>query len=400
VKESVTTHASELLHRAITLITLVVILAATFVFAFEIVFVLFLGIVFSVFLTKLSTWLTSKLSLGYRGSLALVVSTILLLGIGLTFFFFAQVNQQLEKASGLLEKGTVELRKRVDRNPMLASAVANIPLLSAATEKQEDESKQEPSASKNGNANKDDKQNEVASKDDKQKKSASKDDKKESESSEKSGSELDSASKPVSGIAGKIGQLFKSTFGWVVNSVLIFFVGLFFAISPNSYRDGLVRLVPPSRRERITEVLNSSADTLWRWLIGRFGSMLATGGGAFVLLLALQVPMAATLGILTGLLTFVPNIGAAVALLLAVVFALPQGTGTVAAVVGGYMVVQLVESYIVTPLIEQKAVSIPPALVIAFQAIMSVLFGFVGAVVASPALAVGKKVVEMLYIDD
>jgi predicted PurR-regulated permease PerM len=304
----------------------------------------------------------------------------LVLGIGLTFFFFAQVNQQIEKARGLLEKGTVELRKTVDRYPMLDSAIANIPLLSAATEKQEDESKQEPSASKNGTASKDDKQ--------------------ESESREKSGSKLDIATKSVSGIAGKIGQLFKSTFGWAVNSVLIFFVGLFLAISPNSYRDGVVRLVPPSRRERITEVLDSSADTLWRWLIGRFGSMLATGGGAFLLLLALQVPMAATLGILTGLLTFVPNIGAAVALLLAVVFALPQGAGTVAAVVGGYMVVQLLESYIVTPLIEQKAVSIPPALVIAFQAIMSVLFGFVGAVVASPALAVGKKVLDMLYIDD
>jgi predicted PurR-regulated permease PerM len=110
--------------------------------------------------------------------------------------------------------------------------------------------------------------------------------------------------------------------------------------------------------------------------------------------------MAGTLGILTGLLTFVPNIGAAIALLLAVMLALPQGTGTVAAVVVGYMVVQLVESYVVTPLIEQKAVSLPPALVIAFQAVMSVLFGFVGAVVASPVLAAGKTIVEMLYIED
>jgi predicted PurR-regulated permease PerM len=67
--------------------------------------------------------------------------------------------------------------------------------------------------------------------------------------------------------------------------------------------------------------------------------MLATGVSAFLLLLALRVPMAGTLGILTALLTFIPNIGAGIALLLAVVSALPQGTGTVVTVVGGYMIV-------------------------------------------------------------
>ena len=128
--------AQAVVSHAIALTTLVVILAATFALAYDIVFVLFLGVVFGVFLTKLSAWLSAQLSLGYRGSLALLVSTLLLLGIGASLFLFAQINQQLVKASGLLEEGTVELRKAVDQYPMLMSTIANIPLLSAATEKQ------------------------------------------------------------------------------------------------------------------------------------------------------------------------------------------------------------------------------------------------------------------------
>ena len=69
--------------------------------------------------------------------------------------------------------------------------------------------------------------------------------------------------------------------------ILIFFVGLFLAVSPEKYRDGVVQLIPKAKRDRASEVLDSTSETLWRWLIGRFGSMLATGVGAFLLLLSL-----------------------------------------------------------------------------------------------------------------
>ena len=108
-----------------------------------------------------------------------------------------------------------------------------------------------------------------------------------------------------------IGQVFTTTFGLVVNSMLIFFVGLLLALSPATYRDGVVKLVPPSKRERATQVMNEIGDTLWRWLLERFGSMLVTGMGAAALLWMIGVPMAGSLGIVTGLLTFIPNIGAA-----------------------------------------------------------------------------------------
>lgn len=362
--------------RAITVLTIIVMLAAAFVLASEIVLILFLGVLFGVFLTKLSVWVSARSPVGYRGSLAIVVVSLLLSVAGATTFFFVQINHQVEEASGKIDEGMNELRSLIGKYPALRTTLATTPFVSDALEI---EQKDDTNAKKEDNGQ---------------------DNEAKEGSPRQSGIQLDSIPEPVKQAAGTSGQMFKTTLGLVVNSLLIFFVGLFLAVSPNTYRDGIVSLVLKPNRDRVSEVLDSTSNTLWRWLIGRFGSMLATGVGAFLLLLVLGVPMAGTLGILTALLTFVPNIGAAVALGLAILFALPQGTGTVGAVIGGYMALQLFESYVVTPLIQQKAASLPPALLIAFQAIMGVLFGFIGAAVASPLLAAGKTIVEMLYVED
>ncbi|QDV40479.1 hypothetical protein Enr13x_02850 [Stieleria neptunia] len=351
--------------RAITILTIIVTLGAALIVASEIVLILFLGVLFGVFLTKLSGWISARSPVGYRGALAIVVVSLLLGLAGSATFFFVQVNEQVEKASERIDEGIRELRSLVGRYPALKSTLASTPIVSDALGVEGDD--------KNRN---------------------------NSGSSEQSGIQLGSIPEPVKQAARSVGQMFRTTFGLVVNSLLIFFVGLFLAISPGGYRDGVVHLVPESKRTRVAEVLDTTSETLWRWLIGRFGSMLVTGVGAFLLLLVLGIPMAGTLGMLTALLTFVPNIGAAIALGLAILFALPQGVGSVGAVIGGYVALQLFESYVVTPLIQQKAVSLPPALLISFQAVMGVLFGFIGAAVASPLLATGKTMVEMLYVED
>ncbi len=369
--------------RAITVLTIIVALAAAFVLASEIILILFLGVVFGVFLTKLAGWVSSHSPVGYRGGLAVVVVSLLLILTATVAFFFVQINDQVEAARGKIDEGVNELRDLIEQYPALETTLASTPIVSTALGVEKDKSKPEEKTDRGDQSSK---QNQ------------SRDEK--SSSSKQSGIQLDSIPEPVQQAAGSIGAMFRTTFGLVVNSLLIFFVGLFLAVSPGSYRDGIVSLVPKPKRSRFAEVLDATSETLWRWLIGRFGSMLATGFGAFLLLLVLGVPMAGTLGILTALLTFIPNIGAAIALALAILFALPQGVGIVGAVVGGYFVLQLIESYVVTPLIQQKAASLPPALLIAFQAIMGVLFGFTGAAVASPLLAAGKKMVEMLYVED
>lgn len=133
-------------------------------------------------------------------------------------------------------------------------------------------------------------------------------------------------------------------------------------------------------------MMDCMAETLWRWLVGRFASMVLTGLGIGIALWFLGVPLPLTLGVLTGLLTFIPNIGAAIALGLAMFVALPTGIATVGWVVVVFFAFQLVESYVLTPMIQQYQVSLPPALLISTQALMGGILGFLGALIASPML--------------
>lgn len=342
------------LHKLIA-VTLVVSLAAGFIMASEIVLILFLGVLFGVFLTRISRWLESRSRLPRLVGLWALVGLLLLAGIGGAASFFVQINARIDQASGQIEQGVEELRKTIQRYPAVETFVGRVPFVSDALIEHDD----------------------------------------------RAGEAADpTIPVPVQSAAESLGGLFATTFGLAVNSLLIFFTGLFLAISPEMYRDGACRLAPPRHRPRFREVLDEVGESLWRWLTGRFGSMLITGLGAFGVLWWIGIPMAATLAFVTALLTFVPNIGSAVALMLAVLFALPQGFTAVALVVAAYLVLQLIESYVISPMIQQQHAHLPPALLIASQAVMGILFGFLGAAVASPLLAAAKTAVEMLYIED
>ena len=375
-----------------------------FVYATDIFLLIFLAVLFGVFLSRCSWWLEDHSWLSYGWCLAVVTTLFLIGAVGTVYLFGAQVQSQVTKASEHLDEGKQKLRELADEYSLVDSILSSTPFVSSALQQQAPrKEKQQQSAGDASNPdNSQQEEDQPGSSDDASGERSQPDSTSEStfQSSSQSSSGL-SALQPVAKRAvSVVGGVFKTTFGLVVNSLLIFFVGLFLAVSPGSYRDGVVRLFPRPRRERTREIMNEMGDTLWRWLIGRFGSMLVTGIGAGTLLAILGVPMAMSLGVVTALLTFIPNIGAAVALMLSVLFALPQGMTVVLVVVLGYLALQLIESYVVTPLIQQRQVSLPPALLISFQAIMGVLFGFLGAAVASPILAAAKVGIEQAYIKD
>jgi predicted PurR-regulated permease PerM len=373
--------------RAITILAVLVAIAAGLVITWELVLTLFLAVLFAVFLNHASLKVSQLLPLSRKGSLAAVVVALLSAFIGVNTFFFTQINQQIEQANQEIDQGAQKVHQWAEQYPSVKSAIQSTPFLAQILQP----GHSDPSKQHSDSTAKSDKQ---TSEKNQAEKTAS------DKSSASSKPNLNSLPQPAKKAASLVGQMFKTTFGLIVNSLLIFFVGLFLAVSPQSYRDGTVLLVPPARRERIRDLMNQLSETLWQWLVGRFASMLVTGLGASVLLFLIGVPMAGTLGLMTGLLTFIPNIGSLIAFLLAILVALSNSPMTAALVVPTYAVLQLVESYLVTPLIQQKQVSLPPALLISFQAIMGVLFGFLGAAVASPLLAASKVVVEELYVND
>ncbi len=373
-----------MLSRTITTLVVVVILATALVITWEIVLTLFLAVLFAVFLTFASAGLSRLLSLPYHGSLALLVTTLILLSAGTIALFFVQIEHQVQEASQQIERGTEKIQDWAEEYTMVKSVIQSTPYLSQTLLPATDSEKKKSDSSQ--------------SQDSKSSEQTAESPDKNSDQSQQP--DLNSLAQPAKQAASFVGQMFRTTFGLVVNSVLILFVGLFLATAPATYRDGVVILFAPERRERIRQLMNQLGDTLWHWLIGRFGSMLVTGLGAWLVLLLIGVPMAGTLGFLTGLLTFIPNIGAAISFILAILVALPQGTTTAALVIPAYIGLQLLESYVITPLIQKQQVSLPPALLISFQAIMGVLFGFLGAIIASPFLAAVKVIVQELYVKD
>lgn len=370
------------LTRAITTLVVVVMLATALVITWEIVLALFLAVLFGVFLTYTSDKLSQILPLPYQGSLVLLLASLVLLSAGTITLFFVQIDQRVQQAQQQIERGAEKIQNWAEQYTTLKSVIRSTPYLSETLLPR---SEAESSQSEN---NKDAQSQSPKSDSDKQK------------SGGPFQTSLNSLARPAQQAASFVGLMFKTTFGLVVNTVLILFVGLFLATAPATYREGVVILVAPRHRARIRQLMNQLGDTLWHWLIGRFASMLVTGLGAWLVLLLIGVPMAGTLGLITGLLTFIPNIGAAVSFILAILVALPQGATTAALVVPAYIGLQLLESYVITPLIQKQQVSLPPALLISFQAIMGVLFGILGAAIASPLLAVGKVAIQELYVKD
>ena len=212
----------------------------------------------------------------------------------------------------------------------------------------------------------------------------------------------DSASEamPDGASLGAVTTAFSTVLGAFTNMLIVLFVGIYVALHPSLYVNGLVHLVPKPHRARAREVLAALATGLRYWLLGRISSMAIVGALTAVGLMLFGIPLALTLGLIAALFSFVPYIGPILALVPALAVALGEGTQAVVTVLAIYLAVQFIESYLVTPLIQQRAVSMPPALLIASQVILGVLAGIVGVAVATPVVVVAVILVQMLYVED
>jgi predicted PurR-regulated permease PerM len=207
---------------------------------------------------------------------------------------------------------------------------------------------------------------------------------------------LPSASGALGGVITVIG----ATFGGLGYLVLIAFLGLYLAVSPAVYADAAIRLMPVNRRARTREVLLETAETLRHWLLGTSAVMLLLGVVTYVGLQLIGVPLALLLAVVSGLSAFVPIIGPMLAGALMVLVALSESWQLALWAGGFYVALQTLESYLLTPLIQERAIDLPPAVVIAAQVLMGLLFGLLGVVLATPLAAVASVMIKRLYVED
>ena len=193
---------------------------------------------------------------------------------------------------------------------------------------------------------------------------------------------------------GTVTRAIGGIFGGLTTLVLIMIIGVYFAIDPRIYERGVAWMVPAHRREAFYDTLSHQAYTLRRLLAGRLVGMIAEGIFTWALLALYGVPMAALLGLLTGLLAFIPNIGAIVSGVLMVLVGFSGGVDMGLYTIFVYFLVQNFDGYILVPMIAKKTVDLAPGLVLSAQLIFGVLFGILGLALADPMLAMIKVALE------
>jgi len=204
----------------------------------------------------------------------------------------------------------------------------------------------------------------------------------------------------VSTMLGGTLPLLNSLFGAITGTVLVLAAGMFIAISPRTYMHGLIVLLPKSKRKHAGEVLPMAGQAMVGWLKGISIGMLIIGSMSAIGLWALGIPAALALGIIAGILEFIPYVGPALSFVPALIIAYTISPEKMLWVVGLYILVQGLESNVVIPLLMKEMAELPPALLLLFQAVMATLFGFLGLLLAVPILAASKILVQIFYVED
>jgi predicted PurR-regulated permease PerM len=197
---------------------------------------------------------------------------------------------------------------------------------------------------------------------------------------------------------GRVTGVFSTALGAAANLIVVLFVGIYLAVDPGLYRAGVLHLLPVRARDRGDAVLHTLNHTLRWWLLGRIANMTIVGVLTTLGLWALGIPLALALGVIAFVLDFVPYIGPLLSAVPACLVALSVGPHAVLYVAILYLAVQSVESYVTMPIIQQKVVEMPPALLIAFQVVLGVILGTLGIVFATPLAVVTLVLVKMLYV--
>jgi predicted PurR-regulated permease PerM len=316
-----------------------VILSLLLWYALDVFLLAFAGVLLSIFLRSLSDPLSKYTPLAAGWSLATVV-IVLVASLGVAIWFFApKLASQIDQLAESLPRSAEALRRGMEQYEWGRQILARLP-------------------------------------------------------------EADELMPGKSNVLAKATGIFSSTLGVIVNLLIILFLGLYMAAEPNLYKRGLIRLVPVSNRERALKVLNTIHESLRWWLIGRISVMTMNGVLTMAGLWMIGAPMPVTLGLLTALLNFVPNLGPVLAAIPAILLALTQSPKLALYVLMLYVAIQSLEGFVLTPVVQKRTVELPPALLIIAQVLAGVLSGSLGILLATPLAVVVMILVKMLYVED
>lgn len=362
----------------------------------------FLGILLGVFLTKASGVVQRWTGANYKVCLLLVIIAWMALSVLIIALTGSMIEERIRKAMDQFDRSAVQITDWLNENPSIKSFLQQLPLAGDLLDHTSAiESTGDGGAPQAANTSSPTEPSETGTE---QNQNSSSSEGGQDQGSEESSTTTDAMellqSPTVSRTINVINGVLQTALNAILNIAIVIVVGIFLAVDPLLYRDGIVKLFKPSWRRRARDILDQLGTQLWAWSLGRITTMIITGTGVWIGLYLIGAPVPFVLGLMAGILTFIPNIGSAIALIMAMIVSLPEGLTTVGLVCATFAGFQLIESYLITPLIQQRAVEIPPALLLTWQVLLGMLAGFLGLAIATPILATLMVLIRTLWLEE
>ena len=189
-----------------------------------------------------------------------------------------------------------------------------------------------------------------------------------------------------------------SVVGAIANIALVVVAAVYFAIDPVTYRRGFAMLFPPDQQSRVFGALDSSNDVLRLWLAGQFVTMLLVGVVSALAYWWIGLPSPIALGLIEGVTNFVPFLGPILSAIPPLVFALAMDTQTLVWTLAAVVVIQQFEGNVATPLIQRRAVALPPAVGVFAIIVFGIAFGIPGVFLGVPLAVALIALVRNLWV--
>jgi predicted PurR-regulated permease PerM len=180
--------------------------------------------------------------------------------------------------------------------------------------------------------------------------------------------------------------------------VVVFISTIYLVIRPAPWVDGFISLFPAGWRPRTREVLGAMYQTVQRWFLGQLTAMTFIAVFWAISLSIIGVPFALLIGIFSGLVSFIPYLGATISVVIPILLALISDPFTVVWVILAFIIIQQIEGNILQPIVMSRAVDLHPALVVFAILIMGTLFGLIGVLLAVPLVAALQVLVRELWV--
>jgi predicted PurR-regulated permease PerM len=195
-------------------------------------------------------------------------------------------------------------------------------------------------------------------------------------------------------LASKVGAWATGLVSAVSTAVIVVAIGVFAAVDPEFYERWILRYFADESRKKLAALIEDLEHTLRWWLLGQLVPMAVLGIGTFIGLWLLNIPLALTLALFTAFMLFIPYVGSVLSLIPAALVALMEGPGKMISVIILYLAVHSLEGYVLTPLVQRKAVRLPPVITILAQFLMWTIAGLLGVIIATPLAAAGLTILN------